>query len=265
MRTIMTNLVPLLEHQVRLIRITLTLVAVLLASEGFSQTPTSDVATKLVHDRWNANIGKVVDPKARAAIQAVEVSTPARFMSEDSVGNYGIRWDFMVAAVHGIPVFISAKAYCTREEFNEAAYSAVTQANFYWSELGQKNFRPDGTVPDSETADQYMQREMKRTSHDGPDKQAAIEAIEKAIGGKLLSESKTGATWAFIAGAVQGLPVIIEVLAWTTPEAAKAAYNTAFSQAAVDSYNYHDLTGKEPWRETVEEYLTRLKNQPTNK
>jgi hypothetical protein len=60
-----------------------------------------------------------------------------------------------------------------------------------------------------------------------PDKAKAIQAIEQSIGGRFVQErlSKEMPTvqWEFLVGACHGLPVVVDVIAYSSLEQAKAA------------------------------------------
>src|SRR5271165_2331617 len=107
-------------------------------------------------------------------------------------------------------------------------------------------------------------QELKR-----PDKAEAIRAIEQSIGGRFVQEhlSKDMPTvqWEFLVGACHGFPVIVEVIAYSSLEQAKAALIAAFSQAESD-YTWlieknNKLTGAEPSVENLDQYLERRERQ----
>jgi hypothetical protein len=98
-----------------------------------------------------------------------------------------------------------------------------------------------------------------------PNKAEAIKAIEQSIEGRFIQETgsidKQTVRWEFLDGACHGLPVIVDLVAYPTPEQVKAASIAAFSQAEYD-YMWimnkdHKLTGAEPAAETAQQYLLR--------
>jgi hypothetical protein len=102
-----------------------------------------------------------------------------------------------------------------------------------------------------------------------PDKAEAIQAIEQSIGGKFvrenLSKDNPAVQWEFLVGACHGLPVMVDVIAYSSLESAKAASIAAFSQAQFD-YTWiieknNKLTGAEPSVENLNQYLERLERQ----
>jgi hypothetical protein len=102
-----------------------------------------------------------------------------------------------------------------------------------------------------------------------PDKAEAIQAIEQSIAGKFVQESPSkdnpAVQWKFLVGACHGFPVIVGVVAYSSPEQAKATSIAAFSQAESD-YTWliiknNKLTGAEPSVENLNQYLERLERQ----
>jgi hypothetical protein len=102
-----------------------------------------------------------------------------------------------------------------------------------------------------------------------PDKAKAIQAIEHRIGGRFVQESLSKdmptVQWEFLVGACHGLPVVVDVIAYSSVEQAKAASIAAFFQAESD-YTWlieknNKLTGAEASVESVDQYLERRERQ----
>lgn len=97
-------------------------------------------------------------------------------------------------------------------------------------------------------------------------KAEVIKAIGQAIDGRFIQENlsidKKSVRWEFLDGACHGLPGVVDLIAYSTIEQAKAASVAAFSQAEHDFLwimdKSHKLTGVEPTAETTEQYLENI-------